>query len=127
MTDLFTMNGEQMVWFVEKKYNLEGLSFRRNDIFMVHLSHTASDDTDISHMAFDGVSVGRFKGKIFLSDSKKIIVFHLEKSSRHYTLIFEQKILKNRILLELKIIVSCLFLFIVIVKIYCISNTSMCL
>lgn len=75
MTDLFTMNGEQMVWFVEKKYNLEGLSVRRNDIFMVHLSHTASDDTDISHLSFDGVSVDRFKGKIFLSDSKKIIVF----------------------------------------------------
>lgn len=76
MADLFTMNGEQMVWFVEKKYNVEGLAVRRNDIFMVHLSHLSTDDTNISHLAFDGVSVDRFKGKIFLSDPKKIIVAH---------------------------------------------------
>lgn len=75
MRDLFTMNGEQMVWFVEKKHNVEGLAARRNDIFMVHISHTATEDTDISHMAFDGVSVARFKGKIFLSDPKKMICF----------------------------------------------------
>lgn len=74
MTDLFVMKGEPMTWFVNKECGVEGLAVRRNDIFAVHISNVCKSDIDISGMAMDGISVNQFKGKIFLADSKRVII-----------------------------------------------------
>ena len=74
MMDLFVMGGEQMTWFVNKECNIEGLAVRRNDIFVVHLSHLSEKDFSLSKFRFDGVPVDKFKGIIYLADVKKMAV-----------------------------------------------------
>lgn len=75
MTELFTLNGEQLLWFTENKFSIEGLAFRRADMFIIHLSYTGKHEFDLSTITFDGVPATNFTGKIFLAESRGLISF----------------------------------------------------